>query len=366
MPPVYIRSAAVAAIFVTLLCTASPAPNCSLATVASTEAGGLASRLAAATADCEVVVYTTLAYPAGVRLPDPSTRLGKGAANGTAGVCYLIVAGSASAAYLGKYCKLTPWRIVALDDVAVEKGGGRRSSRLLKLLPLQFFSGARYIVFVDWKLALQRHPLDLIRRTLGSSSDGFGFAAFKHPCTTTTYAETSIGRAVCKGHRKGENWWRSEARIVMQRKLTNSPEALKAQVARYESSSVPLSYYIDGAILVWDVHHPAAAAVSCAWWAEYDRADSSDRDQFAFASAIMTVLPPPPGSATNDRGLFPASTRANGIFLIHEGGFKRCGQLCHWYYKRGVASPPLKKTLQKGQRGPRPCTVRNRDASTKI
>ena len=37
------------------------------------------TRLAAATAGCQVVVYTTLFYPPGVRLPHPSTRLGPAA-----------------------------------------------------------------------------------------------------------------------------------------------------------------------------------------------------------------------------------------------------------------------------------------------
>ncbi|KAH8057582.1 GTPase [Aureococcus anophagefferens] len=88
------------------------ASNCSLADGPSLR---LASRIAAATAGCDVVAYTTLVYPAGVRFPHPSTRLGPGAANGTAGVCYVLVAGAASAASLREHCDVAPWRVVALD-----------------------------------------------------------------------------------------------------------------------------------------------------------------------------------------------------------------------------------------------------------
>lgn len=82
------------------------------------------TRLAAATAGCQVVVYTTLFYPPGIRLPHPSTRLGPAAYNGSAGECYTIVAGAASAASLREHCDVSPWRIVEMGGVH-----GRRASR---------------------------------------------------------------------------------------------------------------------------------------------------------------------------------------------------------------------------------------------
>ena len=72
------------------------------------------TRLAAATAGCQVVVYTTVFYPPGVRLPHPSTRLGPAAYNGSAGECYVIVANAASAASLREHCDVAPWRIVEM------------------------------------------------------------------------------------------------------------------------------------------------------------------------------------------------------------------------------------------------------------
>ena len=149
------------------------ASNCSLADGPSLR---LASRIAAATVGCDVVAYTTLVYPAGVRFPHPSTRLGPGAANGTAGVCYVLVAGAASAASLREHCDVAPWRVVALDADAAGRGD-RRASRRVKLLPLEFFANARYLLFVDWKLVLKQHPLDLVRSALGAGV-GFTFANF--------------------------------------------------------------------------------------------------------------------------------------------------------------------------------------------
>jgi hypothetical protein len=140
------------------------------------------TRLAAATSGCQVVVYTTLFYPPGIRLPHPSTRLGPAAYNGSA--CYLIVAGAASAASLREHCDVSPWRIVEMGGKGVH---GRAASRTLKLLPGDYFTGVRYLVFLDWKLSLRQHPFDLVSRTLRSSGD-YGFAAFRHPCTTPTSA----------------------------------------------------------------------------------------------------------------------------------------------------------------------------------
>ena len=117
-------------------------------------------------------------------------------------------------------------------------------------------------------------------RTLRSSGD-YGFAAFRHPCTTPS----ARNHKMCD-RPASEPWWRQEARLVREKKITATPAALEAQVARYEGSS--LDVYIDGALLLWDLAHPAARTLSCAWWAEYDRADSSDRDQLAFAAVAST------------------------------------------------------------------------------
>ena len=161
------------------------------------------TRLAAATAGCHVVVYTTLFYPPGVRLPHPSTRLGPAAYNGSAGECYLIVAGTASAAALREHCDVSPWRIVEMGGF--RKGvHGRAASRTLKLLPGDYFTGVRYLVFLDWKLSLRQHPFDLVSRTLRSGD--YGFAAFRHPCTTpSAWKHESLCRRPAS-----VPWWRQE------------------------------------------------------------------------------------------------------------------------------------------------------------
>ena len=130
-------------------------------------------------------------------------------------------------------------------------------------------------------------------------------------------------------------WWRQEAALVHEKQITATPAALEAQVARYGDSS--LDVYIDGALLLWDLAHPAARTLSCAWWAEYDRADSSDRDQLAFARAV-------------------ASTRTAGLLIISEGGAESCG-VCH-HYESNTTLMMTPKTLR-GAPGP-PCGTDNR------
>lgn len=278
---------------------------------------GLRSRLAAAARGCDVVVYSTLVYGAGVRLPDPRTRLGPAVNGSDGGVCFVLVAGAASAAQLRAHCDVAPWTVVAMDAAATAAAarGDRRASRLLKLNPLPFFPGARFLVFVDWKLRLLRPPRALVAAALGG---GHGFAAFRHPCTC---AYTRPRVKPCDARRAGEPWWRTEARLVARK--TADAAALERQVARYAATAV--GEYVDGALLLWDAAHPAAAALSCGWWTEYARDDSSDRDQLAFARAITALVPP---AATD---VFDASTRAGGVFLIAEGRSPACEPLCHPY-----------------------------------
>ena len=151
---------------IALVCwlVAGSAEDCAGNSTLARAAEGFRTRLAAATAGCQVVVYTTLFYGAGVRFPHPRGRLGPEAYNGTAGECYLIVAGAASAASLREHCDVSPWRVV---EMGASVHGGRRASRTLKLLPHRYFT-ARYVVFLDWKLSLRQHPLDLVDRTLRS------------------------------------------------------------------------------------------------------------------------------------------------------------------------------------------------------
>ena len=84
------------------------AANCSLT---QPEDVRLAAALDLATAGCGTVVYTTLAYGPGTRLPHPGTRLAEMAREGSA--CYIVVAGAASAASLAAHCDVRPWRATA-------------------------------------------------------------------------------------------------------------------------------------------------------------------------------------------------------------------------------------------------------------
>ena len=94
------------------------AANCSLT---QPEDVRLAAALDLATAGCGTVVYTTLAYGPGTRLPHPGTRLAEMAREGSA--CYIVVAGAASAASLAAHCDVRPWRVVTAGGAS-----GRRLS----------------------------------------------------------------------------------------------------------------------------------------------------------------------------------------------------------------------------------------------
>jgi hypothetical protein len=314
------------------------AANCSLT---RPEDVRLAAALDLATTGCGTVVYTTLAYGPGTRLPHPATRLAEMAREG--GACYILVAGAASAVSLAAHCDVRPWRVVSAGGAS-----GRRASRAVKLRPLLFFRKARYVVFVDWKLRLLQAPSLLVSAMLRDA----GFAAFRHPCTA---AHTPPTRSPCNHRRPGDPWWRAEAREIARRGVVANVDALREQIQRY-SRAGPLVEYVDGALLVWDTMHPVAGALSCAWWAEYSREDSSDRDQLAFARAITSIIPPDP--ADDPARSFGASTRRSGVLIISEGGGRpgACRGLCHQYDATGTAVAPAgARVLSPINKAPEPC-----------
>ena len=102
-----------------------------------------------------------------------------------------------------------------------------------------------------------KYPWDLVRRTLRSGD--YGFAAFRHPCTTPSAQKHE---SLCR-RPASVPWWRHEASLIHEKNITATPAALEAQVARYGGSS--LDVYIDGALLLWDLAHPVARTLSCAW-----------------------------------------------------------------------------------------------------
>ncbi|KAJ1447326.1 hypothetical protein M885DRAFT_543175 [Pelagophyceae sp. CCMP2097] len=278
------------------------------------------------------------------------------------GVCYFIIAGSesvpggvravrrrrpisaAQAASLRRHCDISPWVLVEMSIGDVVKDG-RRASRVIKLLPHLFFPRACYSVFVDWKLALRQDAASLVRRTLGAH-DGAGFAVFRHPCTTA-YTRNPI----CRVGDRAEAWWRYEARVVVVKKQTRDVSGLEAQVARYTRLGTHLDDYAEGAVVVRDHRAAAGTEVSCAWWAEYDRVDSSDRDQFALAFVLAQRLPAANLSRALKRPAYGKTTLQNGVVLVAAGPGKVCGDLCHWWDKQTVAKGAAKIAGYVGQKG---------------
>jgi hypothetical protein len=352
----------------------------------------LAAAVTNLTARCGLVVYTTVFYPGDPqRLPDPRSRLmfqgveafreqeqvvhaadgEKGerflASTGVDGVpgdtCFLIVAGRSSAKALRQYETFAPWMLLEVPEPSSrgvskqrQTGGGvgpsgRRASRQLKLLPHLFFRGplTRFTIFMDWKLELQLDPRRILRAV---AVRGAGFAALRHPCTTTYYEDSTpvfVKRLCQPFQRAGPKlaWYREEADHVIQNRATANVQALKRQVARYTTSATSgqlgdLYEFAEGALLIRDHEHPVGGSLNCAWWAEYTREDSSDRDQLSLAYVLASRASPTStaystdgvvGSGGADPRLFAKSTERGGVFIISEGPTSgACKDLCHWYH----------------------------------
>lgn len=132
-------------------------------------------------------------------------------------------------------------------------------------------------------------------------------------------------------------------------KRTTDVTLLQAQLKRFQAAvSANITYYpryAEGAFIVRDAHFsqptdgplgvPSGGArfstndLNCAWWNEYARDDSSDRDQLALGSA-MAMLPALRASARlTTPGRFRAHNTSNdqGLVLLAEGNPPKC-RLC--------------------------------------
>ena len=283
--------------------------------------------------------------------------------------CFLIVAGVFSARALRAHYSIAPWAIVEVPiETSSNKFTGRRASRRLKLLPHLYFLAeeTRFTIFMDWKLELHADPRTLLHAvTVGRAPHPpSGFAALRHPCTTTYYATGTpvYVHRMCQNFQNDNrrSWYREEAKAVIHAHATSNPNALEKQVARYGVAA--LYEFAEGALLIRDREHPVSGSLNCAWWAEYTRVDSSDRDQIALAYVLASSASPLSSmyhhsvsdtkqsivsSGNSDPRLFSKSTEQGGVFIISEGGSaSSCKNLCHWYHGR-PGSPSIGALLPK-------------------
>ena len=117
---------------------------------------------------------------------------------------------------------------------------------------------------------------------ISGRAGGGATTLFEHPCLRAPREAQGSFAATCARRREGETWFETEARLVVELGVSDEPERIEAQVARVLERTD--GRYVDGAVVAVDLRRPEAAALLCAWRGEFDRADSSDRDQFAFAA----------------------------------------------------------------------------------
>lgn len=305
----------------------------------------MARDLAPATEGCGVVLYTTVFYSSNIRLPDPRPKcpwkdLRASNPLSTLGrLCCVLVIGKETVDSFST-SEFHPWRLVVMNTSTVG-GNARRQSRLIKLLPHLVFLSTPITVFMDWKLQLLQDPRQIIGATLLQQE--VGFVAFRHPCTTA-YSEYQLCRI-----RKRDSvtpWLFLEGGLIKSKGVSHNITQLTLQLERYRKLGLDFREYIDGAILIRDARHAASRQLNCAWWAEYTRPDSSDRDQLSMSFVLATnpefanhslVITDPPQWVPMD-----TSTKRGGLLILSEGRGRSCGKLCHWYDGRSVGKIVLK------------------------
>ena len=242
---------------------------------------GAVRATAAAACGCDVVVFTTAFYEAGffpVPLAHKIPPIYDGGFAAKA-PCLVAVVNEATAAAFRREGH-SPWRVVAVQGAA-----GRRAAKIPKLLPHVFFPAAGQTLFVDHKLTLQAHPLELIARLLPDEHAAVG--AFAHPCAVDRPRPGLCAGLGTGGAPPGADartrWLYDEGHAVLVGNRTADPAALKRQFARFRRDGVVIAHFVDAAIVA-ATRSPAAAALGCAWAREFLRDDASDRDQLAFAA----------------------------------------------------------------------------------
>lgn len=193
--------------------------------------------------------------------------------------CLVAVTNEATAAAFRRG-PLGPWRVVAVSGAA-----GRRASKLPKVLPHVFFPDASRALFVDHKLTLRAHPLELLEALLPDAGAGLG--VFAHPC-----AVDAPRPGLCPGLGAGDapagsdaktRWLYDEVAAVRAGNRTDDVMQLDRQISRYRAARIDVARFVDAAVVA-SANTPAAAALGCAWARELLRDDASDRDQLAFAA----------------------------------------------------------------------------------
>jgi hypothetical protein len=251
----------------------------------------LAARTARATAHCDIVLFSAAYFGADAALDEPRSRHHRSLGNGT---CAVLVVGPGTAEALARHCSVAPWTVVA-DESATARDRPRRASKRVKLSASLYFPTAAFTLFVDWKYALLQTPEWFLERTAFRAPSRVSL--FAHPCSAATSAALQGPFAATCAHprRPGEAWEAWEARLILDAARTDEPGRLRAQVARmngaggadaYADSAVVAAAHADAAVVAAAPATAPAAAFLCAWRREFDRDDSSDRDQLAFAAAF--------------------------------------------------------------------------------
>ncbi|KAH8097456.1 GTPase [Aureococcus anophagefferens] len=231
----------------------------------------LAARTARATAHCDIVLFSAAYFGADAALDEPRSRHHRALGNRT---CAVLAVGPGTAEALAHHCSVAPWTVVA-DESATARDRPRRASKRVKLSASLYFPTAAFTLFVDWKYALLQTPEWFLERTAFRAPSRVSL--FAHPCSAATSAALQGPFAATCAHprRPGEAWEAWEARLILDAARTDEPGRLRAQVARM-SGAGGADAYADSAVVA------AAHADS----AVFDRDDSSDRDQLAFAAAF--------------------------------------------------------------------------------
>ncbi|KAL2893607.1 UDP-glucuronosyltransferase 2B19 [Bienertia sinuspersici] len=171
------------------------------------------------------------------------------------------------------------WKVVVVKNLPYTDM--RRVGKIPKLLPHRLFPSARYSIWVDSKLRLQRDPLLVLERFLWR--EGHEYAIADHYARHCVWEEVARNKVLNKyNHTKLDQQLQFYEADGLKKFNASDPEKLLP-------SNVP------EASLIIRAHTPMSNLFSCLWFNEVDRFTS--RDQLSFMYTYQKLIKKNPGKS---------------------------------------------------------------------
>lgn len=167
--------------------------------------------------------------------------------------------------------KVSNWNIVPVMGLEAFSNN-RKASKIPKLFPQSFFADTViYAMYIDAKISLRQHPINILRKHLLPYSDSNTFLTMVGHFTSRDIVEEVAGI--------------DSARKMGRPRITYDYNLLRLQRDTYVALNITgAGYMVDTAVMMHKLKSNASLQFSCAWQRQLQK--YSDRDQISLQGII--------------------------------------------------------------------------------